>query len=163
MEQLQNFLTKNDYQWEINEAYNKGPKGAEKLAKLVSKAAEQSFSYKPLLFEDDLVEIKIKKIVENFYYLSEVNYEPAVLEKLVQIKNSPYKNFPVCLVKSQNTIDGNDAQVENYQIKIKDISVNTGGKFILVYTNKVFSMPGLNKEANYKTINVKNGKITGLK
>nr|WP_257789209.1 formate--tetrahydrofolate ligase [Spiroplasma clarkii] len=147
----------------MNEAYNKGPKGAEKLAKLVSKAAEQSFSYKPLLFEDDLVEIKIKKIVENFYYLSEVNYEPAVLEKLVQIKNSPYKNFPVCLVKSQNTIDGNDAQVENYQIKIKDISVNTGGKFILVYTNKVFSMPGLNKEANYKTINVKNGKITGLK
>lgn len=163
LKQLQTWLDEHNYTWAINEAYTKGPQGAEKLANAVVQAANQPKVFQPLLQVTDPLEEKIKKIVTNFYYLTEVHYSKIALEKLAALKNSKYKNLPVCLVKSQNSIDGNDNQSPHYRMEIKDLSLNTGGQFILVYTNQVFSMPGLNKDPNYKEISVADNQIVGLK
>ncbi|WP_338985340.1 formate--tetrahydrofolate ligase [Spiroplasma endosymbiont of Diplazon laetatorius] len=160
---LKNWLDENNYVWEMNEAYIKGAVGAEKLAQRVSELCEQKQDFKKLINPNDEIENKIEKLVKNFYYLEEFKISDKAKEKIESIKKTQYAKLPICMVKSSNSIDGNDSKEENYEMIIKDVNVNTGANFILAYTNNVMSMPGLNKEPNSKDIDLENGLVTGLK
>ncbi|AGR40863.1 formate--tetrahydrofolate ligase [Spiroplasma taiwanense] len=160
---LQDWLTKNNYEWELNEAYNKGPIGAVNLANRVIENSNRQFKFKTLINSQDSIKEKIKKIVNNFYYLNEINYTENAENSISQINLSKYKEYPICMVKSSNSIDGNDFNQKNYKLIIDKVIVNSGARFILVFTNNVMSMPGLNKNPNSKIIDLVNKKVCGLK
>ncbi|AKX34555.1 formate--tetrahydrofolate ligase [Spiroplasma litorale] len=163
LKKLKHWLEENNYNYEMNEAYTNGAEGAKKLAIKVDEIANKKFSFKRLINDNDSIEEKIKKVVNNFYYLTNFTFSDKATEKLEDIKKTAYKNYPVCMVKSFASIDGNDAKLENYNLEIKDLEVNTGAKFIVVYTNQVMSMPGLNKEPNSKDMDLINNIVVGLK
>ncbi|QBQ07381.1 formate--tetrahydrofolate ligase [Spiroplasma gladiatoris] len=160
---LTKWLTKNNYSFERNNGYLEGPQGSKKLAQKIVEICDNKKNIKWLINKEDSLETKIKKVINNFYYLKDYDFSENVLNKLKILNNSKYANLPICMVKEHSKIDGNIANLENYKIMIRDIELNSGAQFILVYTNSVFSMPGLSKEANFKDINVDNNKITGLK
>ncbi|AUM62399.1 formate--tetrahydrofolate ligase [Spiroplasma monobiae] len=160
---LKEWLDKNNYEWEMNEAYTKGASGAEKLAIKVSEICEKQQTFKKLIDSNETIEEKISKVIKNFYYLNDFKISEKAQMKIKEISKTMYSNLPICMVKSSNSIDGNDANENNYEMIIKDINVNTGAKFILAYTNNVMSMPGLNKDPNSKDIDLESGKVTGLK
>ncbi len=163
LEQLKNWLDDNNYLWEMNEAYIKGAAGAEALAKKVVEICDIKQNFKNLIKEKEKIEEKIKKIINSFYYLKDFEISKKAQEKIKFINKTVYKNLPVCMVKSANSIDGNDGKLKNYKIIVEDVIVNSGAKFILVYTNNVMSMPGLNKTPNSKDIDLQNGIVIGLK
>ncbi|QHX36392.1 formate--tetrahydrofolate ligase [Spiroplasma sp. BIUS-1] len=163
LNKLKNWLDENNYIWEMNEAYTKGAKGADKLASKVAELCDKKQDFKKLIDSNETIENKIEKVVKNFYYLNDFKISEKAQTKIDQIKNSKYSNLPICMVKSSNSIDGNDLKQDGYEMIIKDINVNSGAKFILAYTNNVMSMPGLNKEPNSKDIDLENGIVTGLK
>jgi len=111
----------------------------------------------------DKIENKISKITENFYFLKDFSIIDEAKKEIEKIENSKYRNLPLCMVKSHSAIDGNETKDKNYLLKIKNVRINSGAKFILVFTNAIMSMPGLNKEPNSKSIDVENNRITGLK
>ncbi|AKU80217.1 formate--tetrahydrofolate ligase [Spiroplasma turonicum] len=160
---LKEWLTNNNYDFEINEAYTKGAEGAKNLAILVDKLSNKKADFKKLINNNDSLELKIEKVIKNFYYLNEFSFSNKALDKLNEINNSDYKYYPICMVKSFASIDGNDSNQSNYKMEIKNLEVNTGAKFIVVYTNQVMSMPGLNKEPNSKEIDLINNVVVGLK
>ncbi|QEH61458.1 formate--tetrahydrofolate ligase [Spiroplasma chinense] len=162
LEKLQDWLSANGYEWELNQAYILGAKGAEKLANKVSEVSNNEFEFKKLIVGNETIEEKIQKIAKNIYFLDSYNMSEIAREKMVRIQKSEFAKLPLCMVKTHISIDGNDKNDPNYQLEIQDIEVNSGAKFILVYTNDVLSMPGLGKEANYKTIDLVDGEITGL-
>ncbi|AOG60109.1 formate--tetrahydrofolate ligase [Spiroplasma helicoides] len=163
LKKLQEWLGANNYEWEMNNGYNLGPKGSEELAKKVIKACDTEQNFKPLITPTDSIIEKINKVVKNFYYLNEFIIEDECLEKIKVLEKSEYKDYPICMVKDHSNIDGNITKDKNYVLKIKNVEVNSGAKFILVYTNNIFSMPGLSKDANYKNIYLLDYKIVGLK
>lgn len=160
---LQRWLSENNYQWELNEAYSKGPIGSEKLAKKITNICENKNKYHELIGKDLTIKNKITKIVKEFYYLKEVSFSKSALEEINHIQNTKYNTYPICMVKSHSSIDGNDKKEDNYLLEISNVIVNTGARFILAYTNKVMSMPGLSKDANYKSIDLVNDEIINLK
>ncbi|AGR41852.1 formate--tetrahydrofolate ligase [Spiroplasma diminutum CUAS-1] len=160
---LKEWLNNNNYSWEMNEAFTKGAKGAENLAKKVAEICDFTQNINRLINKNDQIEDKIEKVVKNFYYLDNFILSNEAKEKIEEIKNTEYKNLPICMVKSSNSIDGNDNNETNYELVIKNVSVNSGAKFILAFTNNVMSMPGLNKTPNSKDIDLENGLVTGLK
>ncbi|AHB35984.1 formate--tetrahydrofolate ligase [Spiroplasma apis] len=160
---LKEWLDEKNYPWEINEAYVKGPKGAEKLAKKVVEISNTNFTFRKLINPMDKIENKISKITENFYFLKDFSITDEAKKEIEKIENSKYRNLPLCMVKSHSAIDGNETKDKNYLLKIKNVRINSGAKFILVFTNAIMSMPGLNKEPNSKSIDVENDRITGLK
>ncbi|ALD66059.1 formate--tetrahydrofolate ligase [Spiroplasma cantharicola] len=163
LSQLKKWLDENNYLWEMNEAYIKGATGASALANKVVEICNTKQNFKALIKENETIEEKIKKIVNNFYYLEDFKISKAASAKINSINKTKYKNLPICMVKSSNSIDGNDNKKSNYKITIEDVNVNSGAKFILVYTNNVMSMPGLNKYPNSKDIDLQNGEVVGLK
>ncbi|WP_342748152.1 formate--tetrahydrofolate ligase [Spiroplasma floricola] len=160
---LKRWLDENKYNWEMNKAYTDGAKGAENLAQKVVELCEIKQNFKKLINSNETIEEKIEKVVKNFYYLKTFKITKNAQEKINAIKKTKYSQLPICMVKSSNSIDGNDLKEPNYEMIIKDVNVNTGAKFILVYTNNVMSMPGLNKNPNSKDIDLENGIIVGLK
>jgi formate--tetrahydrofolate ligase len=54
-------------------------------------------------------------------------------------------------------------RVENYVLKISQLELNTGAKFVLAFTNQVIMLPGLPKDGNYININLENDQIKNLK
>ncbi|AHI52529.1 formate--tetrahydrofolate ligase [Spiroplasma culicicola] len=163
LQQLQQWLTQNGYQWEMNEAYIKGASGAQKLAQKVVEVCQNSFEFKPLIEVNDSIKDKITKITKNFYYLDQVNYSKEAQIQIEQISKSQYKDLPLCMVKSHSALDGNEKNLENYIMNIEEVRINSGARFILVFTNNVMSMPGLAKYSNANDIDFIEGKITGLK
>ncbi|QGS51609.1 formate--tetrahydrofolate ligase [Spiroplasma tabanidicola] len=160
---ITNWLNKNNYIWEQNEAYEKGPEGAKKLANRVVEVTKNKKQVKWLINNNDTIEQKIQKIAKNFYYLDEVTFSDNSIKKIKELAKSKYSNLPICMVKEHSKIDGNTQNIKNYKLNIRNMELNSGGRFILAYTNSVFSMPGLGKDANYKYINLINNKVKGLK
>jgi formate--tetrahydrofolate ligase len=54
-------------------------------------------------------------------------------------------------------------RVEKYVLKISQLELNTGAKFVLAFTNQVIMLPGLPKDGNYININLENDQIKNLK
>ena len=54
-------------------------------------------------------------------------------------------------------------EVDDFEITVKDVKLNNGAGFLIVYTGDIMTMPGLPKipAANNMDID-KDGKITGL-
>ena len=52
--------------------------------------------------------------------------------------------------------------ISDYNINITDIEVKNGAGYIVVYTGKILTMPGLPKEPNYEKIDLINDEITGI-
>lgn len=163
LQQLQDWLTKNNFFWAVNKAYTDGPVGAVDLASLVIKQADVKIEYKRLINTTDSITKKIEKIVKHFYYLNKVVFSDKAKKIIDEIIDTKYEKYPICIVKSHASIDGNDYDIKDYQLKIENIEINTGGRFILVYTNKIFTMPGLNKNPNYQNIDLINDEIIGIK
>lgn len=164
LKQLQNWLDENQYNWEMNEAYTKGAEGAKNLANKVVEISNIKTNFKPMFVGNETIKEKINKVSKKIYFQESVLFSERAEDSINKIeKENKYADLPICIVKSSNSIDGNDKGVENYALNISDVSINSGAEFILVYTNSVMSMPGLGKDANFKTIDLIDDEVFGLK
>ena len=50
----------------------------------------------------------------------------------------------------------------NYEITVEDLSLCTGAGFIIVYLNKIITLPGLARHSNYENMHIKSNQITGI-
>ena len=149
-----------DIPFTINTAYKDGENGAISIAneiiKCEKKQLKQIYDLKePLL---NKIEIMCKEICR----ASNIEISDEVLTKIKRYSDLEY---PICIAKTQYSISDDPKKLgapSNYTIKIKDIKVNNGAKFITVYLGNILTMPGLSKEPNAVNIDLKNNEIVGL-
>jgi formate--tetrahydrofolate ligase len=149
-----------------NTSYVDGPKGATELAKKVVAILENKNVFKSPVANVVGIENKIKTIAKEFYYVDDVEFTNEAKNQIAMIKKIDqkiYENWPIIIAKSPITIDGNDKKIENYVLKISQLELNTGAKFVLAFTNQVIMLPGLPKDGNYININLENDQIKNLK
>jgi len=151
----------------VNEAFSKGGDGAVNLANAVVDAIEKNPS-QPLLFtysEQDPIKTKIEKVAKNIYGAAFVTFSEQANKMLKIIDAMNINYFPICIAKTQYSFSDNEKAygvAKNFELKINDIVINNGARFIVAIAGQIMRMPGLPKEPQAKYIDIVNGYIEGL-
>lgn len=157
---IKKHLEEKNIPFAINTSYVDGGEGAVDLASKVIKSCDNS-SYFKLLYDNSLsIYEKIKTIATKIYHVEEVIYEEKAKERIEKYIKMGYSTFPICVAKSQYTLSGSN---DNKTIIVRDASIYTGAKFIVIYLSDINAMPGLPKCPNYLNIDIdSSNNIKGL-
>ena len=146
--------------------FTDGGKGGEELAKKIVDLCENDNEFK-YLYELDLpIKEKIETIAKEIYRAKGVVYSNKCEKEIKRIEKLGYSNLPICIAKTPYSLSDDDKiniTCDDYEINIRDIRVNAGAGFLVVYTGNVLTMPGLPKAANAYNIDLDdNNEIVGL-
>ena len=146
--------------------FTDGGQGGEQLAQKVVELCEKDNDFK-YLYELDLpIKEKIETIAKEIYRAKGVVYSNKCEKEIKRIEKLGYSNLPICIAKTPYSLSDDDKiniTCDDYEINIRDIRVNAGAGFLVVYTGNVLTMPGLPKAANAYNIDLDdNNEIVGL-
>ena len=156
-----------DVPMEVAEVWAKGGEGAEKLARLVSKVAEQcTCCMKPLYDWEWSVEKKIETIAKELYGAAAIDYTSEAKADLKKVIDLGLDKLPVCIAKTQKSLSDNPkllGRPKDFVVTVRQIEIAAGAGFIIPITGSIMRMPGLPDIPAAEKIDIdNNGKITGL-
>lgn len=156
-----------DVPMEVAEVWAKGGEGAENLACLVSKVAEQcTCSMKPLYDWNWTVEKKIETIAKELYGAAAIDYTSEAKSDLKKVLDLGLDKLPVCIAKTQKSLSDNPkllGRPKDFVVTVRQIEIAAGAGFIIPITGSIMRMPGLPDIPAAEKIDIdNNGKITGL-
>ncbi len=144
-----NWAKEHNYKIAFCDGYSKGGEGSVELAKTVLDALNKTKAeYHPLYDINLPLKEKIETICKEIYRADGVEYENGVEEKLQQFELEGFKNSYICVAKTPASFSDNDSLLNtprNFKIHVKDVSLSSGANFVVVYTGKIMTMPGLPK------------------
>ena len=156
-----------DVPMEVAEVWAKGGEGAENLARLVAKVAEQcTCSMKPLYDWEWSVEKKIETIAKELYGAAAIDYTSEAKSDLKKVIDLGLDKLPVCIAKTQKSLSDNPkllGRPKDFVVTVRQIEIASGAGFIIPITGSIMRMPGLPDIPAAEKIDIdNNGKITGL-
>lgn len=162
---LKEELSKRNIKVSIVESWAKGGNGAIDIAqKIVNMPEVQTIKYCYDL-NDSIVD-KVKKVAQNVYGAENVIFSDETMKKVEKIKKLGYGNLPICIAKTQYSFSDNAKNIEcaeKFNININDVELKAGAGFIVIYTGKIMTMPGLPQIPAAENINITNdGEISGI-
>ena len=168
IEFLREKLNEIGIQVSLAEVWAKGGEGAIDLAeKLVELAENSKIDSTKFVYDDnDDLKTKIEKVAKKVYGAEGVEYSEKASEELSKIEALGYKNFPVCIAKTQYSFSDNAKNLqckEPFNIHVSEVILKTGAEFVVVKTGKIFTMPGLPRVPAAEGIDIdENGEIVGI-
>jgi formate--tetrahydrofolate ligase len=143
-----------------------GGEGGLELAERVAAACEDpaAFTY---LYELDLpIADKVACLAETLYGAAGVDFSPEAERQIKQIGNLGYAHLPICVAKTPHSLS-DDPKLSGYprghRISVTAARVSAGAGFVVIYTGKIMTMPGLPKRPAALDIDVDDsGRISGL-
>ena len=162
---LKEELTQRNIEVSIVESWAKGGNGAIDIAqKIVNMPEIQTIKYCYDL-NDSIVD-KVKKVAQNVYGAENVIFSDETMKKVEKIKKLGYENLPICIAKTQYSFSDNAKNIEcaeKFNINISDVELKAGAGFIVIYTGKIMTMPGLPQTPAAENIDISNdGEISGI-
>ena len=162
---LKEELTQRNIEVSIVESWAKGGNGAIDIAqKIVNMPESQTIKYCYDL-NDSIVD-KVKKVAQNVYGAENVIFSDETMKKVEKIKKLGYENLPICIAKTQYSFSDNAKNIEcaeKFNINISDVELKAGAGFIVIYTGKIMTMPGLPQTPAAENIDISNdGEISGI-
>lgn len=148
------------------EVWAKGGEGAIDLAEKIIKLSENNNKIKFVYKDDDKLITKIEKVAKEVYGAKDIDVSEKALEELSRIEKMGYKNYPVCIAKTQYSFSDDAKNLlceEPFTLHIKEVIVKNGAEFVVVKTGKIFTMPGLPRVPAAENIRIdENGEIVGI-
>lgn len=146
--------------------FTDGGEGGVELAESLVEICENDNDFKFLYDLDNSIKEKIETISKEIYRASGVVYTKKAEKEIKRLEDLGYKNLPICIAKTPYSLS-DDPNInitdKDYEITIRDIRVNAGAGFLVVYTGNILTMPGLPKKANAYQIDLdENNEIVGL-
>ncbi len=149
MDFLSKWCASQHYNYEINDAFSKGAKGAVDMGNLVLRLLREGNSnYHPLVTKDMSLEEKIETICKEIYRADGVEYSDQAKDDLQKCHDLGYDDFYVCMAKTPMSFSDDKKLLgapENFKIHIRNIDIAAGSRFIIPITGSVMTMPGLPK------------------
>ena len=109
---------------------------------------------------------KIRTIAKEIYRAKDVEFDSTALKKLKSFEENGYKNLPICIAKTQNSISHDPKMLcapKDFIFPIKDVQLYAGAGFVVALAGDIMTMPGLPKSPAALEIDVDdNGVISGL-
>ena len=162
---LKEELSKRNIKVSIVESWAKGGNGAIDIAqKIVNMPESQTIKYCYDL-NDSIVD-KVRKVAQNVYGAENVIFSDETMKKVEKIEKLGYGNLPICIAKTQYSFSDNAKNIEcaeKFNIYINDVELKAGAGFIVIYTGKIMTMPGLPQTPAAENIDISNdGEISGI-
>ena len=162
---LKEELSKKNIEVSIVESWAKGGNGAKDIAqKIVNMPESQTIKYCYDL-NDSIVD-KVRKVAQNVYGAENVIFSDETMKKVEKIEKLGYGNLPICIAKTQYSFSDNAKNIEcaeKFNININDVELKAGAGFIVIYTGKIMTMPGLPQTPAAENIDISNdGEISGI-
>ena len=152
---------------EVAEVWAKGGEGAEKLAILAAKVAEQCVcKLKPLYEWSWDIEKKIETIAKEIYGAAAIDYTAQAKSDLKKIIALGLDKLPVCIAKTQKSLSDNPkllGRPKDFVVTVRQIGIAAGAGFVIPITGEIMRMPGLPEKPAAENIDIdEQGHITGL-
>jgi formate--tetrahydrofolate ligase len=139
-----------------------GTELAERVCELCEQPSELEFLY-PL--EAGIVE-KIETVARRVYGAQGIELTSEARRDITRIENLGYGELPICVAKTPASLSDNPkipGRPRDFTITVTSARVSAGAGFVVVYTGKVMTMPGLPKRPAALDIDVDEaGNISGL-
>lgn len=144
---LTKLLNEDGFSWAFCQTFEKGSEGGFQLAELVHQALEKkAVKVQPFYQMSDDLKTKINKVATKVYHASKVVYSAQAEKSIQDLKIHRWDNLPICIAKTPQSFT-DDPQIlgapRNFTLHIRDIKPKLGAGFIVVYTGKILTMPGL--------------------
>jgi formate--tetrahydrofolate ligase len=150
----------------ITDFRESGGRGGLELAEKTAALCSGRSRFKPLYGLELEIEEKIERIARSIYGAAHVEYSAAALKDVKRIRDLGFSGLPVCMAKTQSSLSDNPklmGRPENFTISVSGAKVSAGAGFVVIYTGKIMTMPGLPKLPAALEINIdENGNISGL-
>lgn len=151
----------------LSEGWGKGSEGTKELAQKVAETVEKGKADFHPLYDIELpLTEKIRTIAKEIYRAKDVEFDSTALKKLKSFEDNGYKNLPICIAKTQNSISHDPKMLcapKDFIFPIKDVQLYAGAGFVVALAGDIMTMPGLPKSPAALEIDVDdNGVISGL-
>ena len=157
---VKEYVKKYNVPFTINTAYKNGENGAKEVVREIVKCKRRKLE---LLYNlNDTLDDKITIMCKEICRCNNIEFSDEAKEKIKRYSNLEY---PICIAKTQYSLSDDPKKLgapNNYTLKVSDIKVNNGAKFITVYLGNILTMPGLSKEPNAVNIDLVDNEIVGL-
>ncbi|MGX7070592.1 formate--tetrahydrofolate ligase [Gemella bergeri] len=158
LEFLENWAKEKNVEFSRVEVWEKGSLGGIDLAEKVVRVVENNGKKLKLLYKDEASIIeKIEIICREIYGADGVNITDEVKEEIEKIEKLGFGNLPVCMAKTPLSLSDNSklkGRPCGFNITISDVKLRSGAGFVVVYANKVLTMPGLPKVPSALNIDI---------
>ncbi len=141
-----------------------GGAGGLELAEQVVAACARPSELKPLYALELPLEDKVRCLAETLYGAAAVDFAPEAERELKQITNLGYGGLPVCVAKTPSSLSDNpklSGAPRGFRLSVSGARVSAGAGFVVIYTGKVMTMPGLPRRPAALDIDDQ-GSISGL-
>ncbi len=119
---------------------------AKKVVRVCNNSKKQKFKF--LYNDSKSLWEKIEIIAKEIYRADKITATEEIKQKLNTFENNGFKNFPVCVAKTQYSFS-TDPKLKgaptNHEIPIRDVRLSSGAEFIVVICGSIMTMPGLPK------------------
>ena len=163
---VENYCEKLGCEFAVCISYKNGGEGATDLARKIVKLCKNDIEFNLLYDENDSIKNKIEKVSKDIYHAGSVKYLDEALENIQKIESMGLDKLPICVAKTQYSISDDAKKLgypKDYEIIVRDVLVNSGAGFIVVYMGKIMTMPGLSKNPAYENMHIDDdGTIYGL-
>ena len=159
-------LNKNNIEISVVEGWAKGGEGAIEIANKIVEISKNKTKLKFIYENNDTIKEKIYKVATKIYGAKNVKYTEIAEEKIKKLEEKGILNLPICIAKTQYSLSDDSKNLEckeEFSITIRDIELKNGAGFIVVYSGKILTMPGLPKVPSAEEITIDDdGNIVGL-
>ncbi len=137
---------------------------AKKVVRVCNDLKKQKFKF--LYNDSKSLWEKIEIIAKEIYRADKITATEEIKQKLKTFEKNGFKNFPVCVAKTQYSFSTNPklkGAPTNHEIPIRDVRLSSGAEFIVVICGSIMTMPGLPKIPAADKIKLnKKGQVEGL-
>ena len=143
-----------------------GGKGGTELAKKVIALTDERGDFKFCYDSTDSIKDKINAVVTKVYGGKGTVYTEKAEAGIEKLEKDGFNELPVCIAKTQYSFSDDAEKLcapTDFTVTVRDVKVSAGAGFIVVYTGKILTMPGLPKKPAAENIDVdEKGVISGL-
>ena len=166
IEFVKDYCKKLNCEFAVSSSHQDGGVGAIDLANKIIRLCDNEKEFQLLYDENESIKNKIEKVSKEIYHASSIKYLDEALDSIEMIEKMNLDKLPICVAKTQYSISDDPKKLgypEDYEITVRDVKVNSGAGFIVVYMGKIMTMPGLSKTPAYEKMHIDDaGIIDGL-
>ena len=145
---VKNSLNKKNIDVSLVEGWAKGGEGATDIAEKIIDLANKKTEFKFIYEDKDSIKTKIEKVATKVYGANKVEFLEDALINIHKIEKLGKSDFPICIAKTQYSLSDDEKNLqckEPFKITVRDVALKNGAEFIVVYSGKILTMPGLPK------------------
>ncbi|HOO37829.1 MAG TPA: formate--tetrahydrofolate ligase [Deltaproteobacteria bacterium] len=151
----------------ITDFRESGGNGGLELAEKVVDLCESPCDFRMLYDLEEPIMTKVETVANTVYGAAGVEFSAQAAKDIKQIENMGYAGLPICIAKTPASLTDNPKipgfPAEPFTIHVDSARVSAGAGFVVIYTGKILSMPGLPMKPAALAIDVDDhGNISGL-